>query len=181
MLTSATLGINHASIQLLTPKQRVAASRVVTSAVPYGRASSARSLVVHGSDPIRVNAGGWGRGEVERKRVPTHSTPSSRLSASRQNVPSSPPVAKMTVQADTEIVKSPMDKRLYRRLVLANGLSVLLISDPEMTDAAATEADEEVSPRPSYEKRYVQYYVTCVRYVRTSVMCVTCSVILDKP
>eukprot|EP00884_Botryococcus_braunii_P020235 jgi/Botrbrau1/6896/Bobra.67_3s0015.1 len=32
----------------------------------------------------------------------------------------------------TEIIKSPQDKKLYRRVTLQNGMHVLLISDPEM-------------------------------------------------
>jgi secreted Zn-dependent insulinase-like peptidase len=33
------------------------------------------------------------------------------------------------------ILQSPLDKRIYRRLVLDNGMTVLLISDPEMAAA----------------------------------------------
>ena len=32
-----------------------------------------------------------------------------------------------------EIIKSPYDKKLYRHLVLDNGLRVLLIHDPDIT------------------------------------------------
>jgi hypothetical protein len=39
--------------------------------------------------------------------------------------------------ATAEILKSPQDKRLYRRVVLANGLEALLISDPEMAHSLA--------------------------------------------
>ena len=42
---------------------------------------------------------------------------------------------------DEDILKSPQDRRLYRRLVLPNGMMVLLIHDPEM--AAAVEGAEE--------------------------------------
>ena len=31
-----------------------------------------------------------------------------------------------------EVIKSPLDKKLYRKVDLANGLQCLLISDPEM-------------------------------------------------
>ena len=41
--------------------------------------------------------------------------------------------------ATAEILKSPQDKRLYRRIVLANGLEALLISDPEMAHSLAEE------------------------------------------
>ncbi len=34
-----------------------------------------------------------------------------------------------------EIQQSPLDRRLYRRMILPNGLAVLLISDPEMAAA----------------------------------------------
>ena len=37
--------------------------------------------------------------------------------------------------SSAEIQQSPLDRRLYRRMVLPNGLAVLLISDPEMAAA----------------------------------------------
>ena len=42
----------------------------------------------------------------------------------------------MAVAAVEAPVKSPQDKKLYRRLRLNNGLDVLLISDPEMQASA---------------------------------------------
>lgn len=35
-----------------------------------------------------------------------------------------------------DVIKSPKDPRLYRRITLNNGVCVLLISDPQMSDAA---------------------------------------------
>ena len=45
--------------------------------------------------------------------------------------------------ASTEILKSPQDKRLYRRIVLANGLDALLISDPEMAHSLAEDERQD--------------------------------------
>jgi 3-methyladenine DNA glycosylase AlkC len=42
----------------------------------------------------------------------------------------------MAVSAVEAPVKSPQDKKLYRRLRLSNGLDVLLVSDPEMQASA---------------------------------------------
>lgn len=59
-----------------------------------------------------------------------------------------------------EPVKSPQDKRLYRRIQLPNQLDVLLIEDPEMESApkhdsdgsstAASDVKEQVHPRAVY-------------------------------
>ena len=47
----------------------------------------------------------------------------------------------MGAPTDVNVVKSPKDHRLYRRLTLPNGIGVLLISDPHMTgDALSAEA-----------------------------------------
>jgi len=45
--------------------------------------------------------------------------------------------------ASVEILKSPQDQRLYRRVVLANGLEALLISDPEMAHSLAEDEQQE--------------------------------------
>ena len=45
--------------------------------------------------------------------------------------------------ASAEILKSPQDKRLYRRIVLANGLEALLISDPEMAHSLAEDEQQD--------------------------------------
>ena len=47
---------------------------------------------------------------------------------------------KTAAPAPIDVQKSPNDKKLYRYMVLDNGLKVLLISDPEMNAAPA--ADE---------------------------------------
>lgn len=51
---------------------------------------------------------------------------------------------------DVEVVKSPNDKKLYRFVVLENGLKVLLISDPQMgtADPAAAASTAEAKERP---------------------------------
>ena len=43
-------------------------------------------------------------------------------------------------------IKSPLDRRLYRRLQLDNGLQVLLIQDPEMQPQGAQALAEELAP-----------------------------------
>jgi secreted Zn-dependent insulinase-like peptidase len=52
----------------------------------------------------------------------------------------------------TEIIKSPNDDRSYESLVLANGLSVLLVSDPR-TDKAAASLDVNVGSGSDPENR----------------------------
>lgn len=46
-----------------------------------------------------------------------------------------------------ELVKSPKDQRLYRRLTLPNGIGVLVISDPYMSDEALRAEVRPVSTR----------------------------------
>ena len=45
--------------------------------------------------------------------------------------------------ASAEILKPPQDKRLYRRIVLANRLEALLISDPEMAHSLAEDEQQD--------------------------------------
>ena len=50
--------------------------------------------------------------------------------------------------ASVKILKSPQDKRLYRRMVLANGLEALLISDPEMAHSLAEDEQQDDNDEP---------------------------------
>jgi len=49
--------------------------------------------------------------------------------------------------ADVNVVKSPKDHRLYRRLTLPNGIGVLVISDPHMSGEAPSAEVRPVSTR----------------------------------
>lgn len=49
--------------------------------------------------------------------------------------------ALQSVPNSEAVLQSPLDKRLYRRTALSNGLGVLLISDPEMGTALEQSAD----------------------------------------
>ena len=61
--------------------------------------------------------------------VATQTPPAARGGDLRSNAAGTP----------AEILKSPQDKRLYRRIVLANGLEALLISDPDMAHSLAAD------------------------------------------
>jgi len=70
-----------------------------------------------------------------------------------------------------EPVKSPQDKRLYRRIQLPNQLDVLLIEDPEMESApengsdvssiAVSDVEEQVHPRAVYSHAGTMYNYMC--------------------
>lgn len=46
-----------------------------------------------------------------------------------------------------EILKPPQDKRLYRRIQLASGMHVLLISDPEMSHSLEEDPETDAQPK----------------------------------
>ena len=46
-----------------------------------------------------------------------------------------------------EILKPPQDKRLYRRIQLASGMHVLLISDPEMAHSLEEETEAQAGEK----------------------------------
>lgn len=56
------------------------------------------------------------------------------------------------------ILQSPLDKREYRRFVLGNGMTALLISDPEMAEAVSSAASKEDDAHGSENKVALNQY-----------------------
>lgn len=72
--------------------------------------------------------------------------------------------AAQPMPASDAILQSPLDKREYRRFVLENGMTALLISDPEMAEAvngAASKDDNAHDSESQVTPNAISKPVTC--------------------